>query len=228
MTHDFDYIKKSIIDPRLHDLAHLLPQMSQVVDHAIESSDLESLHNYTFSIFKKATQFISSMSEITYALPPVSNDSLYCDGTRAENPDVSVRFGTNNNILVVNTPLPAGRMLKSSRGAFAYRAVLQQEMAKQRQHLGVFPRTNTMFLLFSVGSMPASLVKDHDNYFTKPIIDTITNGLGISDSGLDLPTAYFTTRDPALGAGLYVLVIPAEQFPQPCEAITICLNAKWL
>lgn len=216
-------------DPGLQQIEEIASQMMRIAECSRQTNDAELLSNYIFSLYKKTTQAISLLSEMSYDVQrPSSGDPRNSISDKPQNQICSVHIGMYNNILVVHTPLPPGRVLKSGRGAFAYRAELQSELIRHRSSLGLYPRSNSMNFLFSVGSLPDRLVKDHDNYFIKPIIDTITNSIGISDSGLDLSTAYYTTRAPELETGLYSLVFPAPTILQPCEALQTCLSVKWL
>lgn len=125
-------------------------------------------------------------------------------------------------------PLPRHTQGRSSTLRYPYRSELQRSLIQHRPSLGFFPKENHLVFLFAKDPAGPGVL-DHDNYYVKPIIDTITNSLGISDTGLKLALTYYSTNAGTLESGLYVLLFPGQDNPiSRSEAISRCAAAEWL
>ena len=178
-----------------------------------------------------ATHLISTLTEIATIGSQIEHDD-------AENPALSntvfnheiVRICRDNYSMILHMPAPLPRHTdgKSAALRYPYRSELQRSLIRHRPALGFFPKENHLVFLFAKGSNEQGPL-DHDNYYVKPIIDTITNALGISDTGLKLALTYYSTNAGTLESGLYVLLFPGQDNPiSKSEAISRCAAAEWL
>ena len=83
----------------------------------------------------------------------------------------------------------------------------------------------------TLGYAPADPAKirhaiDHDNYYIKPIIDSVCAALGIDDGGETLSQCHYLLPVPELSPWMYAIVSPGPDCLSREETIRLCKNLK--
>jgi hypothetical protein len=129
----------------------------------------------------------------------------------------------NSDPLLLHMPLPYNNAAPSSLRAYAYRCELRELMSVHRCELRPAPGEHTAGFLFVQKKRP---VTDHDNFYIKPIIDTIGSVLGIEDDGLSLGYVMFSTDLQELRSGLYLAVLDGSSALSKQSLQTLFLDAE--
>ena len=194
-------------------------------------SSSDTMRQSFINLQHAATTLVSTLSEISNIVsqnkPGDANNSP--SSASAFSREI-IKLCLDNNTLILHMPEPLPRHTHREDASlrYPYRSELQRSLIRHRPDLGFFPKENHLVFLFAKDPAQRGTL-DHDNYYVKPIIDTITNALGLSDEGINLALTYFSTYADGLEHGLYVLLVPGQIDPVgKSEAIKHCAAAKWL
>lgn len=205
----------------------------KIASYATLSSDSSS--DTMLQTLKKlqadASALISTLTEIAATASrnkPDVNDESSSSGSLFCHEIVKLCRDKYALVMYMPTPLPRYTQRKVATLRYPYRSELQRSLIRHRPDLGFFPKENHLVFLFAKGPDESGAL-DHDNYYVKPIIDTITNSLGLSDEGINLALTYYSTYADEIEHGLYVMLTPGQNNPiSKSEAICRCAAAKWL
>lgn len=131
--------------------------------------------------------------------------------------------------IVLQMPLPKRRTGRDSAYAFhgAVNGMLLRELCPQLTDKLKLESVNALTLGYAPAD-PANIrhAIDHDNYYIKPIIDSVCAALGIDDGGASLSLCNYLLPVPELSPWLYAVVSPGPDCPSREEIIRLCLNHK--
>lgn len=134
-----------------------------------------------------------------------------------------------DGIIVLKMPMPKRRTGPDSAYTFhaAVNGLLIREICPQLSDSINLDTVNALTLAYA----PATSARqrhaiDHDNYYIKPIIDSVCAALGIDDGGASLSLCHYLLPDPELAPWMYAIVTPGPDCITRAEAIRLCSSPK--
>ena len=108
----------------------------------------------------------------------------------------------------LHLPLPPLTRKINAQTPYGYRPLLREALSKTTSHFSLPAGDKLLAMLFVPPSETSQA--DLDNYYVKPIIDTLCNAFGIPDCGGQLSLALFSSSASPLKTGVYIRLLAGD------------------